>query len=345
MAARGKGQSLKAPAKSQTSSLPPVAPQVPADLGLKANLDLKKKRPIESLEEGEVGPRQGGKQQKNTREHKDRRAPSVESREEMERAEVRTTPRTWSPRLEVDGASILYNASVREYNRGRAGYIAEALEQPVLLPRDMEAYSRFSQPELFLSLKRDLAMITQQVFVAEEWCRDNRKLDEAEALSEKLKDTESSRKSAEAGLKTAERQAEDQRQKLYVTETNLATEKQAVLDLKAALQKAQEEARLAKEAAQLAKEAAEAEKKAAYQLGAEETEARLSEELPEVTAQATDVEKEKGKGKGKGKKTSSKAKDFAKDAISEAEDPGAGPQVKDIPPPQPVQEKDPPAKA
>ena len=58
----------------------------------------------------------------------------------MERAEVRMPPHTWSPRLEVDGAAIPYNASIREYNRGRVGYIAEALEQPVLLPRDMEAY-------------------------------------------------------------------------------------------------------------------------------------------------------------------------------------------------------------
>jgi len=139
------------------------------------------------------------------------------------------------------------------------------------------------------------------VFVTEEWCRDNRKLADVEALScaevekalgalkkehyepsEKLKEAESGRKSAEAGLKTAEKQAEDQRQKLYVTETNLATEKQAMLGLKAMLQKAQEEARLAKEAAQLVKEAGEAEKRATYQLGAEETEARLSEELPEV---------------------------------------------------------------
>ena len=55
-----------------------------------------------------------------------------------------------------------------------------------------------------------------------------------------------------------------------------------MLDLKAALQKAQEEARLAKEVVQLVKEAAEVEKRAAYQLGAEETEARLSEELLEV---------------------------------------------------------------
>ena len=67
-----------------------------------------------------------------------------------------------------------------------------------------------------------------------------------------------------------------------MTEISLATERQTVLDLKAALQKAEEEIRLAKEEAQLIREAAEAEKKAAYQLGAEETEAKLSEELPKV---------------------------------------------------------------
>ena len=62
--------------------------------------------------------------------------------------------------MELDGVAIPYNASVREYNRGRAGYVAEALEQPLLLPRDMEAYRWFSQPEIFLSLKRDLAMVS-----------------------------------------------------------------------------------------------------------------------------------------------------------------------------------------
>ena len=67
-----------------------------------------------------------------------------------------------------------------------------------------------------------------------------------------------------------------------MTETSLATERQTVLDLKAALQKAEEEVRLAKEEAQLIREATKAEKKAAYQLGAGETKARLSEELPEV---------------------------------------------------------------
>ena len=80
------------------------------------------------------------KQQKTTRGQKNKSAFSVESREEENRAEVRVNPRTWSPKLEEDGVAIPYTASVREYNRGRARYIVEALEQPVLLPRDMEAY-------------------------------------------------------------------------------------------------------------------------------------------------------------------------------------------------------------
>ena len=104
-------------------------------------------------------PRQG-KQQKTTRGQKNKRASSVEGRGEENRVEVRAQRHTWGPKLELDGVAIPYTASVREYNKGRAGYIAEALEQPVLLPRDMEAYRRFSQPELFLSLKRDLVMVS-----------------------------------------------------------------------------------------------------------------------------------------------------------------------------------------
>ena len=57
---------------------------------------------------------------------------------------MRVNSRTWSLKLEVDGVAIPYTASVREYNRGRARYIAEALKQAVLLPRDMEAYRQFS---------------------------------------------------------------------------------------------------------------------------------------------------------------------------------------------------------
>ena len=59
----------------------------------------------------------------------------------------------------MDGAPIPWDASVREFQKGRAGYIAEALEQPLLLPKDMDTYRRFTQNDLFLSLKKDLAMV------------------------------------------------------------------------------------------------------------------------------------------------------------------------------------------
>ena len=94
-------------------------------------------------------------------------------------------------------------------------------------------------------------------------------------LVEKLKEAKTGRRSTEAGLKNAEKQAKDQRQQLHVTEINLATKKKVVLDLKIALRNAKEEV-------QLAKEATEAEKRAAYQLGVGEKEARLTEELSEV---------------------------------------------------------------
>ena len=83
----------------------------------------------------------------------------MESREEQNKADVCITQRTWSPRLEVDGAPIPWNASVWEFQRGRPRHIAEALEQPLLLPKDMDAYRRFTQNDLFRSLKRDLAMV------------------------------------------------------------------------------------------------------------------------------------------------------------------------------------------
>ena len=55
--------------------------------------------------------------------------------------------------LEVDGVPIAYDATFRHYRGGHAGLVAEALEQPLLLPKDMEAYRTFNHPELFLSLK------------------------------------------------------------------------------------------------------------------------------------------------------------------------------------------------
>ena len=87
----------------------------------------------------------------------------MDSREEPLVAQVRRPTRTWSPVLEVDGMPIAYVATLRHYRGGHAGLVAKALEQPLLLPKDMEAYRTFNHPELFLSLKRDLAMVSDSI--------------------------------------------------------------------------------------------------------------------------------------------------------------------------------------
>ena len=76
---------------------------------------------------------------------------------------MRRTPYIWSPKLELDGVPITWDTSVRNYQGGQAGHIVEALEQLLLLSRNMEAYRCFSQQELFLSLKKDLAMVSNSI--------------------------------------------------------------------------------------------------------------------------------------------------------------------------------------
>ena len=78
-------------------------------------------------------------------------------------AQVRQSPRTWSPVLEVNGVPIAMDATLRHFRGGHAGLMAEALQQPLLLPQDMVAYRSSNHPDLFLSLKRDLAMVSNSV--------------------------------------------------------------------------------------------------------------------------------------------------------------------------------------
>ena len=156
-----------------------------------------------------------------------------------------------------------------------------------------------------------------------------------------------------------------------MTQINLATEKQAVLDLKTALQKVEDELRRVKEEAQLIREATEAEKTAARQLGVQETEARLSEEIPEVCrdycsiswAQALDAAgvpadsvlrlpvnvfyPQEIRENPDGVQAASEPDLAVPDAVpvpDNSKDPAADPTI-EVPPPQPEQKEDPSAKA
>ena len=61
--------------------------------------------------------------------------------------------------IEMDGALIPFDSTINKSSRGHSMYLAQALEQLLLLPKDMDALRRIRQPDLFMSLKRDLAMV------------------------------------------------------------------------------------------------------------------------------------------------------------------------------------------
>ena len=61
---------------------PPLPPQLSADLELKPNPDLRRKRHIEAPEEGEMAPSKGSKQPRQSQDQRGRRSTSVDSREE-----------------------------------------------------------------------------------------------------------------------------------------------------------------------------------------------------------------------------------------------------------------------
>ena len=108
---------------------PPPPPQLPVDLELKPNPELRRKRQHEAPEEGEIGHLKGKKQQRMPQDQRSRRSNSVESREDLLAAQVHLPSRIWSPKLEVDDVPIAWDTSIRHYHEGHAGHVAETLEQ------------------------------------------------------------------------------------------------------------------------------------------------------------------------------------------------------------------------
>ena len=66
----------------------------------------------------------------------------------------------WNPPLVLDGAHLPINASIRGFQYGKAGYVTNAVEQALLLPRDMADLRSMKKHEVLLSLKRDLALVS-----------------------------------------------------------------------------------------------------------------------------------------------------------------------------------------
>lgn len=82
----------------------------------------------------------------------------------MERvSERRSKVPIWNPPLELDGAPLPLDFSTRDFQKGKAGYVANALKQPLLLPQDLADLRTLKKHEVFLTLKKDLAMVSPSI--------------------------------------------------------------------------------------------------------------------------------------------------------------------------------------
>ena len=65
----------------------------------------------------------------------------------------------WNPLLKLDRAPLPLDSSIGDFQMRKAGYVADALEQPLLLPQDMANLRTLKKHKVLLTLKRDLAMV------------------------------------------------------------------------------------------------------------------------------------------------------------------------------------------
>ena len=64
------------------------------------------------------------------------------------------------PALVLDRAPLLANASIKNFQQGKDGYMVDTVEQDLLLPKDMADLRSIRKHEMFLSLKRNLALVS-----------------------------------------------------------------------------------------------------------------------------------------------------------------------------------------
>ena len=60
----------------------------------------------------------------------------------------------------LDGAPLLANASIRDYQGRKVGYVADIVEHALLFLDDMVELRNLKRHEIFLSLKRYLGMVS-----------------------------------------------------------------------------------------------------------------------------------------------------------------------------------------
>ena len=77
-----------------------------------------------------------------------------------ERADIQLPEhQAWLPAPMLGGEPLMDDASIRDFNGGIGCHVTSALEQTLLLPRDMVKLQGLRKNEVFLNTKRYLGMV------------------------------------------------------------------------------------------------------------------------------------------------------------------------------------------
>ena len=83
-------------------------------------------------------------------------------------------PKTWFPAPMLHGEPLMEDASLRDFRGHEGTYVADALERSLLLPTDIKELKSMRRQEVFLSMKRYLAMVRLLILVttsiSHSWC-------------------------------------------------------------------------------------------------------------------------------------------------------------------------------
>ena len=103
------------------------------------------------METGQPRPSNEEEAHRATKQQKTSHAPS----QSAERADSQfSKPQAWLPAPMLGGEPLMDDASIRDFNGGIGYHVASALEQTLLLPKDMVELRGFRRSEVFLHTKR-----------------------------------------------------------------------------------------------------------------------------------------------------------------------------------------------
>ena len=154
-----------APGKSTQSKLlplllksPPLAPQ-PSLPSKTEQADPKKKREQKGKEVMETGRSRPTCEKEAQKAAKQQKVSQVSSRG-VEWTNIQPPePQAWLPAPMLGGEPLMDDASIRDFNGGIGCHVASALEQTLLLPKDMVELLGLRKNEVFLNAKRYLGMV------------------------------------------------------------------------------------------------------------------------------------------------------------------------------------------